>query len=178
MFLMIMSVIPQNIVTLPHEKKIFLMGLPGCGKTFIGKKLATTLQRPFFDLDELITQHTGKTIVNIFTEEGEEAFRKIETETLRQYIFPQNAVVALGGGTPCFNDNISWLKKNGITIYIKAPPDVIVANLKDNVHSRPLLSQASEKDLKKLIAKLLKQREQFYTLADIIWEISAKTHLF
>jgi shikimate kinase len=161
---------PENISVLP-EGKIFLLGLPGSGKSFFGKKLAEKFARPFFDLDELIEQQTGKTIIAIFGEDGEEVFRKIESDTLRSYHFSADAIVSLGGGTPCFHDNLTWLKKHGTTIYIKAALDIVAENLKGESDKRPVLTKREEKELKNAVAQLLNERESFYAQADIVWEV-------
>jgi len=153
------------------EGRIFLMGLPGSGKTTLGAQLAKEHNRPFFDLDNIIETQTGKTIIAIFAEDGEEVFRDIETKTLRSYSFPENAIVSLGGGTPCFHDNLAWLKKHGTTVYIKANIDVVAEHLKGDVNQRPVLTKREEKDFKKALAQLLIEREQFYSLADLVWEI-------
>jgi shikimate kinase len=157
-------------VALP-EGKIFLMGLPGSGKTTIGEKTAKENNRPFFDLDAIIEKQTGKTIIAIFSDDGEDVFREIETDTLRKYPFPDNAIISLGGGTPCFHDNLAWLKKHGTTAYIKAKLEDVVEHLKGDANQRPVLTKREEKDLKKAVAQLLQEREQFYSLADLVWEV-------
>jgi shikimate kinase len=153
------------------EGKIFLMGLPACGKTFLGKKLALENNRPFFDLDTIIESVYNKTIAAIFNEYGEKYFRKIEAETLRNYSFPDNAVIALGGGTPCFLNNLEWIQKQGTTVYIETNIDNITERIISQNNTRPLFNNFSPDEIKSALARLLQQREQFYKQADKIWQL-------
>jgi len=87
---------------------IFLIGFMGCGKTTLGRKLAARLGYEFMDLDHIFEAQAGMTIAQYFSSFGEDAFRKLESEVLRQTRYPPNAVVSTGGGLPCFFDNMDW----------------------------------------------------------------------
>lgn len=148
---------------------IFIIGFTGAGKTTYGKKLAGELRVPFYDLDEEIEKHGRKTISEIFAENGEDFFRKLETETLRNFSFPENAIVACGGGTPCFHNNIEWLKQHGKVIYLKKSPSRIVQQLlQTDLPTRPLLRDKTKEEIEKWIAETLVKREAFYLQADEI----------
>ncbi len=99
--------------------KIFLIGFMGCGKSTKAKQLAQLLACPVIDLDVVIETQTGQTIANYFAQNGETAFRQLESETLKNYAYPVNCIVATGGGLPCFLNNINWMNANGITIYLQ-----------------------------------------------------------
>src|SRR5436853_6290275 len=96
--------------------KVFLIGFMGSGKTFLGKQLAQLLNYEFIDLDEWIEQREKKSIAEIFSEDGEEYFRKKESQQLKLLAEKNNAVIATGGGTPCFHDNMKWMNDHGFTI--------------------------------------------------------------
>jgi shikimate kinase len=161
----------MNISFSIPEGKIFLMGLPGSGKTYFGKQIAEANNRPFFDLDIIIETLTKKTVADIFAEQGVDAFRKIETETLLNFSFSHNAVIALGGGTPCFHNNLNWIKNQGTTIYLDADINIIAERIATQKNTRPLFLNHSVNDIKNALARLLQEREVYYKQADIIWQL-------
>ena len=135
----------------------------GSGKSSIGKELAHKLGIDFIDLDDAIEKKTGKTISNIFSEEGEGSFRKIEHECLKDIIFIDNIVVATGGGTPCFYNNMELINQYGISVYIKFNAGFLASRLYENKGSRPLINNFSKKeDFKIFIETNLDEREKFY----------------
>lgn len=145
------------------DKIIFLVGFMGSGKTTLGKKLAKKLEIGFIDLDAKISEVSGKTIPQIFDEEGEESFRKLEQETLRKLPLQEPAVVSVGGGTPCFIDNMQWMNTNGLTVYLKLNPKAILNRLlASNLSERPLLKELNDNELLTFIEEKLKEREPFY----------------
>ena len=109
--------------------KFFLIGFMGSGKTYVGKRLANELDIPFYDLDEYIEEKEGKKISEIFNEKGEEYFRQVERMCLRDFGIIGDAVIACGGGTPCFFDNMEWINKTGTSIYLQTPVKIIVDRL-------------------------------------------------
>src|SRR5437773_11285939 len=111
-----MSENPKSEIRNP--KFIFLMGFMGSGKTFFGKQLAQLLNYEFIDLDELIGKNEGATIAEIFFSKGEAYFRSKESSLLKSLSQNENAVIATGGGTPCFHDNMKWMNEHGITVYL------------------------------------------------------------
>ena len=104
---------------------IFLIGFMSSGKSSIGRQLAKKLKRDFIDLDQLIEKDYGRSIPQIFEEEGEEAFRKMESEALHSLPNNKGLILALGGGTPCSEKNIEFIKKNGISVYLKIEPVIL-----------------------------------------------------
>lgn len=144
---------------------IFLIGFMGSGKSFWGQRLAARLHWPFIDLDEQIEQQAGKSIAEIFTEWGEDGFRKLEQKTLHRLATQPGTVVATGGGTPCFFDNLAWMNAHGLSIYLKAPPTLLANRLQHERSLRPLLKAVKSTDLQSFIENKLAEREPFYYLA-------------
>lgn len=149
--------------------KVFLTGFMGCGKTHWGRVLSHKLSIPFFDLDEKIVEHTGKSIAQLFEEKGEEHFRLLEKEVL--YILTESHesfVMATGGGTPCFYNNIDYLKKNGIVVWLNCSMDCLYRRLVKEKDKRPLIRDVSDDQLKAFITKKFSTRQIFYQQADVI----------
>jgi shikimate kinase len=145
--------------------KIFLIGFMGCGKSTLGRKLATRLGYTLIDLDHQIEKIANSTIANYFSANGEEAFRKLESETLKTLDYPKNCVVATGGGTPCYFDNMDWMNANGLTIYIEMTPLALAKRLEQGIAKRPLLSNLSEEGIVHFIETKLEERNVFYKKA-------------
>lgn len=145
--------------------KIFLIGMMGSGKSFISKHLALELKLNCFDLDEVIEKAEKETISNIFNQKGEEYFRQLETDYLYQFANKDNFVVATGGGTPCFNNNINWMNENGITVWLDESIDIIAKRLESGKEHRPLIAKLSNDKLKKFVESKLKERKSFYSKA-------------
>ena len=141
---------------------IFLVGFMGCGKSTLGKKLAKNLDFNFIDLDDFIEDCEARTIQEIFEINGESYFRKLERFYLLKVINNKNIVISVGGGTPCFYDNINQMNKNGLTIYINMPTKVLVNRLKSSNKFRPLIEGMKEIELKDYINKTIREREVFY----------------
>lgn len=157
------------------EKKtdiIYLLGMPGCGKTFWGNKIATLLNSTFVDLDEAIEHSEQKTIASVFETEGENYFREKEHFVLKNIarVIEKPCVVSVGGGTPCFYDNMHYMKQTGITIYLKATITTLAHQLQTDKKIRPLLQQHT-KSLKQSLTDLLLERTVFYEQADHIFEV-------
>jgi shikimate kinase len=147
-------------------KKIFLIGLPGSGKTTIGKQLAERLKLSFVDLDKAIESTVGKKVEEIFKEKSEPGFRKLESEVLQQYCQQSEIfVMATGGGAPCFSDNIQVMKKSGTVIFLDVPPKTISDRIIHEVAHRPILKHETPDSLKDRIEFLRSQRISFYKQA-------------
>ncbi len=142
--------------------KIFLIGFMGSGKSTVGKQLASLLNYEFIDLDDLIERNEQSTINDIFIMKGEEYFRTKESFYLKSLDPIMNAVVATGGGTPCFSDNMKWMNEQGITVYLKTGISVLSARLNKERDHRPLLRSINEQDLPDFITAKLKERERYY----------------
>jgi shikimate kinase len=150
------------------KEKIFLVGFMGSGKTHWGRLWSEAYIFSFVDLDHAIEKENGKTIPKIFEEEGEDHFRKIETATLRSFTSAHNVIIACGGGTPCFHNNMHWMNENGITVYLRGTPQQLAERLIKEQQQRPLLHNVKEHELEDFIKRKLSERESFYNQAQII----------
>ncbi|MBI2273766.1 MAG: shikimate kinase [Bacteroidetes bacterium] len=142
--------------------KLFLIGMMGTGKTYWCKKLAKKLKVGGYDLDFLIESHEERTIAEIFAEEGEAYFRRTETKILHWFKEKKSFVLATGGGTPCFHENMQWMNEQGITVWIDEPVSVLAARLLPEKEHRPLIKDLSETELKQFLTDKLMQRYPFY----------------
>ena len=152
--------------------RIYLTGFMGSGKSTIGPILANTLGWDFFDLDIVIQKKENNTVSKIFEEKGEDYFRKLESETLRELSSKENSVIALGGGTITNKVNIEILNKTGKTIYLRISPESAYYRLR-NKRDRPVLMKNGAVNLGKnefinKIKHLLDSRKEFYEQADFI----------
>lgn len=145
--------------------KIFLIGFMGCGKSTMGKKLAQQLGYAFIDLDQEIEKILGSTINEYFVAHGEAEFRKLESETLKTFAYPANAVVATGGGAPCFFDNMDWMNGEGISVYIEMSAGALAKRLEGGKEKRPLLRDLNEAQMIEFIESKLNERDVFYKRA-------------
>ncbi|NOG47436.1 MAG: shikimate kinase [Calditrichaeota bacterium] len=157
-----------------NKNLVFLNGFMGAGKSKIGPIVADKLNCPFFDSDKIIEEATGKTISDIFTDQGEETFRKMEQAILFQLIGNNNkAVIALGGGALMNPDNKKMADKKGTVVYIKSSPEEIFKRVK-KTSKRPLLNiprdENFETNLLIRIEELLKDRKDVYESAAVIIE--------
>lgn len=149
--------------------KIYLIGFMGSGKTYRGRQLSEKLGIPFFDLDEQIVNHEGKTINEIFENSGEEYFRLVEKDLLHIITESHDSMVmACGGGTPCYFNNIEYMKRSGTTVWLNTPLDVLAARLLKEKDHRPLLKDLSADQLKAYIIKKFADRKIYYEQASVV----------
>jgi shikimate kinase len=147
--------------------KIFLVGFMGCGKSTKAKQLANRLNCAVIDLDAEIVEREQKSIAEYFAENGEDAFRKLESKTLKEFIYPETCVIATGGGLPCFFDNMDWMNANGKTVYLQMEPTQLVSRLGKR-EKRPLIKNMDDEQLLDFIKMKLKERDPYYTKAQFI----------
>jgi shikimate kinase len=150
----------------PH--RIFFVGMPGSGKSYWGRKVAAYYDRQFIDLDEYICEREGRTTPELFAAEGELGFRIMENKYLAELVntTQSNVVIACGGGTPCYADNMRLMKIEGFVVYLEADTAYLYNNLLQDSNIRPLFDKAAP--LQEQIAALYLQRKTFYEQAHII----------
>jgi shikimate kinase len=150
--------------------KIYLIGMPGSGKTTLGKQVASSLALTFVDLDHEIEQREQKTIPEIFEHKGEDYFRQVESDLLKEWAFSvENFVMATGGGAPCFHDGVRVINQSGISIFLDVPVDELVRRVAKKTN-RPLLPTTDEQLLTEKIGKLRADRMSIYKQAQISLE--------
>lgn len=148
--------------------KIFLVGFMGSGKTHWGRLWSAANELAFYDLDEAIENTAQQSVLDIFEKKGEPYFRKIESAELRKMEHYDNCVIACGGGTPCFDDNITWMNAHGLTIYLyAAAAELLDTIMKEEENKRPLLKKLNGAELLFFIEKKLDERKGFYEQAKI-----------
>lgn len=141
----------------------------GSGKTHWGKRLSDKLGIPFKDLDTVIVEREGKSIAEIFSEKGEEYFRYLEKDVLEETAAgDENLLLSCGGGTPCFFNNIEFMKKNGIVIWLNTSIDVLQDRLSKERRTRPLVSEVEDGDLRRFIIRKLGERKMYYEQAHVM----------
>jgi shikimate kinase len=157
--------------------KIFLIGMPGSGKSTLGKILAEKMALPFIDLDTVITKSQQKSVADIFEEEGQATFRQIEADQLRKSSSEHHSfAMACGGGTPCFHNSLEFMKEQGSVVFLNVSIETLAERVQHATH-RPLLQLESGQDIQRRLNQLKKQRLPFYCQAHIIvseMEISAE----
>ncbi len=157
---------------------IFLIGYMGSGKSTIGQKLSTILKYEFVDLDTYIEDKEGKSIPELFKSKGEIYFRKIENQYLKEVLKFHSAIVSLGGGTPCYGNNMDIIKSTNDTksIYLKASIPQLAERLMKEKNNRPLISHIKNPEgLIEFIGKHLFERSFFYTQANITISVDSKS---
>lgn len=145
--------------------KIYVVGFMGAGKTTVGRELARRLEVPFFDLDELVESAEGMQIKEIFAEKGEPYFRRRERDLLRTTRWLERGVVATGGGTITFEENLRFIQAEGMSIYLSAPFSVLKGRIGDKAAERPMFRD------EKATQDLFLQRLRFYDQSDLTIEL-------
>lgn len=148
----------MNIPSLAYNH-VILIGMPACGKSFLGIKLAAKLKRPLYDNDILLEEKYSQSITNIFRDLGEAIFRSYESEILKHVISQPSGVISLGGGGVLAQQNRELIKDNNLVFYIRASVPTLLKNL-DNSNERPLLAGSINQEER--LSALLKQREAIY----------------
>ncbi|MFW6389146.1 MAG: shikimate kinase [Marinilabiliaceae bacterium] len=151
-----------------QKRTIYLIGFMGSGKSTLGKVLARLLNYSFIDLDHYIEKKEGLTVAEIFSRHGEERFRALERLSIHETAQKGHAVVATGGGAPCFFDNMDFMNQHGTTIYLKISPENLARRLAPARAHRPLLADKSENELLTFIKQRLEERTPFYQRANFV----------
>jgi shikimate kinase len=152
------------------SQKVYIIGFMGSGKSTAGKKLASFMGWTFIDLDKNIEEFAGKSIPEIFSQDGETSFRVIEAKILRNLDSLKNIVISTGGGTPCYDDNMEYMLGHGLTVYLKLTPRQLKSRLSQSHGERPLIKGLGSRELLSFIEKKLAEREIWYERSDIIIE--------
>lgn len=139
----------------------------GCGKTTLGRAFARATGLQFIDLDHYIENRFHKTVRDIFADCGEEGFRDIERRMLDETSQFENVIIACGGGTPCFFDNMELMNKRGTTVLLNASEKALHRRLLKGRMARPLIANLADDELRDFISKALDSRMPYYSKAQI-----------
>jgi len=140
----------------------------GSGKTLVSKELSVLNNFKIFDLDTEISKQNNRSITEIFKEKGEIFFRKTEKEVLEKILSSEkNIILSLGGGTPCYYNNIDSINEKTISVFLKTNVKTLAQRLSSEKDKRPLIQNISNEDLPEFIAKHLFERNPFYNQAKI-----------
>ena len=152
-------------------KHIFLYGPPGTGKSTVGKKLAYSLKLPFIDLDRVVAMNAGISIPKIMEQQGEQAFRDLESAALKNMLHEKESVVALGGGALLRDENRAFVESNGKVVLLMAELSTLLERLHNESGKRPLLSG----DLKEKLSSLLAKRMEHYNSFPMLIHMDGNT---
>ena len=153
-------------------ENIYLVGMPGSGKTTLGKKLANTLDYEFVDLDFLIQQNEGMSIEQIFEEKGEDFFREIERMYLQSTNKLNKTIISTGGGTPYYFDNMDWINQHGLSIFLNISLEQLMQRVLQNPTKRPLLRGLTETEVNEKLLNLMEVRNPYYLKSKLIVDIN------
>ncbi len=150
-------------------RPIFLIGYMGSGKTAVGRVLARRYGIEHIDLDWRIEQRFRTKISDMFVEIGEDGFRLRERNMLHEVMQMEDVVISVGGGAPCFFDNMEQMNEYGRTIYLQCGVDVLVERIVRSQNKRPIVANKTKEDLEVFVAEHLAEREEFYNKAQCVW---------
>jgi len=157
--------------------EVILLGYMGSGKSTIAKSLSEQMRLEMIDLDDYISDKEQDSIPSIFKNKGEIYFRKLEIQALKEILTTKkNYVLALGGGTPCYANNMEMIETHGISIYLKGSIQTLRSRLVLEKESRPLIKNLEDHQLIEFIAKHLFERNPFYERATHTIKIDEKNN--
>lgn len=149
------------------NKRIYLVGYMGAGKSTVARRLARHLGWTSLDIDDMFEERYHITVDHFFERFGEDLFRVMETELLYSTEKMENVVISTGGGTPCFNDNMRWMNDKGLTVFIMLSEQSLLHRLLHSKRKRPLVMGKSENELEEYIKVHYDSRRQYYNQAAI-----------
>ncbi len=155
--------------------RIYLIGYMGAGKTRTGRELAALMGWSFLDLDTQFENRYKVSVNDFFQTYSEEQFRIIESRLLRETSLLQQTVISTGGGTPCFHGNMEWIRKHGISLYLRWDVEVLSGRLLKIRKQRPVLRDLSPGQLPGFVRDHLAERGKWYLQADIIYDAESQS---
>jgi shikimate kinase len=154
--------------------KIILVGFMSSGKTTVGRYLARKTNMEFIDIDEAFEDRYKMSITSFFDLFGETKFRELEHQILIDNLNNENTIIATGGGTPCFFDNMQLINTHGISVYLKLHPNSIVSRLLHTKKQRPLLKNLKPEEMAEYVKQQITHRESYYNQAKFIYPLENK----
>lgn len=150
--------------------RVYLVGYMGAGKSTTSKRLANRLGWEAYDTDRLFEERFKISINDFFKKYDADLYRKLETQVLHDTLKYDNAVIATGGGTACFNDNMEWMNQNGFTIFLKISPESAYERLGHSKVRRPIVVNTPPEELEEFIHKNYAERMPFYEQAKLVYK--------
>lgn len=147
--------------------RIYLIGMPGSGKSTSGKRFAKALGWSYADLDKLVAIRAGKRIPEIFASAGEEAFRTYERDALHETAGSNRLVIGCGGGTAAWHNNIDWMLAHGLVVWLDIPENELLDRLLRSKNERPLFPSRNTDDIRHRLQELLSQRRPHFEKAQL-----------
>jgi shikimate kinase len=148
-------------------RRVYVIGFMGSGKSTACRKIASALGWQFIDLDREIELKEGKSVNDIFSSSGEAYFRDLEEKTLFNLNTSSHSIISTGGGTPCYRDNMDFMIRTGLVVYIRMTPSQLRSRLEGDSASRPLIKDLKGTELLQYISGKLAEREKYYLRAAI-----------
>ncbi len=152
--------------------RIYIIGMPGTGKTHFGRLMAKSLHLQFFDMDEQIEKREGALVRQIMLDKGEAYFRDVEHQVLLKLSTYNNCVISCGGGAPMFYNNIDLMKNTGIVVWINTDLNLIAKRISQNLTRRPLFMGLNEEEILHKLHEIYALRKKKYAKADLVAEIN------
>ncbi len=149
---------------------IFLVGYMGCGKSTLGRTVSAITGCRFIDLDTYIEGRYHHTVKELFALHGESGVRDLERNMLHEVGQFEDVVVACGGGTPCFFDNMDWMNQAGTTVFLDTSVDKLHVRLMRGRHKRPLIADKNDEELRRFIVDALEARMPYYSKAEVVFK--------
>lgn len=148
-------------------RPVFLIGYMGSGKSTLGRAVSALSGRQFIDLDNYIEGRYRLSVKDLFAQRGEEGFRQLERNMLHEVADFEDVIIACGGGTPCFYDNMRYMNEHGTTVFLDTSLDKLHARLMRGRHKRPLIADKSDEELRQFIIDALAGRMPYYSQAQV-----------
>lgn len=153
-----------------------LIGFMGSGKSTVGKMLADRLGRPFVDTDAMVAEALGMPIMEVFSQLGEPVFREAEQDALSEALRAQEPIVlATGGGTPCAEGAMEWMRRQSLVVHLKPPFEELLASLESSTHERPLIEGKTGAELRQFVERMMLTRAACYGSAHVTWTQSLRS---
>ncbi|PCJ82316.1 MAG: shikimate kinase [Bacteroidetes bacterium] len=149
---------------------LILVGFMGSGKSTLGKRISEQMGRPFIDMDSRLEEAFGCSISEYVAQFGMESFREEESELLRVIMKEPESVIATGGGTPCADGAMAWMREHGVVVHLSVAVPELANRLKDSLASRPLLADVHIDELERVIGRNLLVRAACYGGAHVRWD--------
>jgi len=149
---------------------LILIGFMGSGKSTLGSRISEQMGRPLIDMDTRLVERFGCSIIDFVSEFGMESFRVEEADLLRSVMNEPESVIATGGGVPCADGAMEWMRRHGVVVHLSVPVPELANRLKDNLSSRPLLADVAADDLERVIGRQLLVRSGCYSGAHVKWD--------